>query len=118
MKNRIFLIAVLLSVLPFLLSGSSFKAAKKSDIILYCGGTNAACPPGPGGGSGPVDIVIGTDGTYTWIQDLSVEGVSIGYGPYTIVDHGGGQFTIDVDLYCMSVGKWHYNGIAFGVPCP
>ncbi|NII25593.1 hypothetical protein HB364_10900 [Pseudoflavitalea sp. X16] len=118
MKNRIFLIAMLLSVLPFLLSGSSFKEAKKSDFIFYCGVISAGCPPGPGGIGGQVYIVLLSDGVDAWIHDLTVDGMSIGYMPYSVVDLGGGQFSINIDYYCPSGGMWHYNGGAFTAPCP
>lgn len=118
MKTRIFLIAILLSVTPFL---QSAKAPQKLSVVKtmawvnYCGYTSVGCP------GGTVEVKIASDGNTAYLLAVTVGGSAIPYHLNSIAVAPGSSnvFSLDLDYKCSSTGSWNnYVGGAYTMVCP
>lgn len=116
MKTRIFLIAMLLSVTPFLQSAKSpaqQQVFKKLVWTNYCGYTSASCA------SGTVQVKIASDGTTAYLLQVTLNGTSIPFSVNSVVPtFGPNVFAVDFDYQCPGAGWQNYVGGAYTDVCP
>jgi hypothetical protein len=122
MKTRIFLIAMLLSVTPFLQSAKSYeaKAVKKLVWTTYCGYVSVGCGSTPTSPGGPIEVVIASDGTTAYLQQVTVAGSSIPFSVISITpSFGANVFSVNFNYLCPSASVWNnYTGGAYTLECP
>lgn len=118
MKTRIFLIAILLSVTPFLQSSKApekLSAAKKMVWVDYCGYISAGCP------AGSIEVRIASDGTTAYLLAVTAGGSPIQYhlNSISVVSGSSNVFSLNLDYKCTVTGSWvNYVGGAYTMVCP
>jgi hypothetical protein len=115
MKTRIFLIAMLLSVIPFLQSAKApdqQKAASNLVWIDYCGNVSAGCS------AGPMVVKIASDGTTAYLLQVTSGGVAVPFIVRSIVPtFGPNVFAVVFDYQCPGEGWQRYEGGAYTLEC-
>ncbi|WP_315821760.1 hypothetical protein [Paraflavitalea speifideaquila] len=115
MKTRIFLIAMLLSVAPFL---QSAKAPDQQQVfqklvwIDYCGNVSAGCS------GGPLVVKIASNGTTAYLVQVTSGGIAVPFYVHSIVPtFGPNVFAVNFDYQCPGEAWQNYNGGAYTLEC-
>lgn len=115
MKTRIFLIAMLLSVTPFLQSAKApehQQVSKKMVWIDYCGNVSAGCS------GGPLVVKIASDGTTAYLLQVTSGGSSVPFIVHSVVPtFGPNVFAVNFDYQCPGSSWQEYDGGAYTLEC-